>query len=262
MRGWVSDDETNQSATVAAFDVLHTVVRKRLERGLLTVVDATNVQANARRSLVQLAREQHVFAVAVVLDVAERTCIDRNQLRPERVAVPAHVVRTHTSQLRRSLRSLKDEGFRYVTRLKGDGIDGVELVRDRLWTNRKHVHGPFNLVGNVHGCYDELCALMDDLGWVRTTEGRRTATHPEGRQLVFVGDLVDRGPDSPGVLDLVMNLVEDGVAMCVNGNHDAKLVRALRGAAVKRSHGLAETMEQLATCEPALSSASSGSSTG
>lgn len=252
MRGLVSDDETDQSATAAAFEILHAIVRKRLQRGLLTVVDATNVHADARRSLVALAREFHVFAVAVVLDVPDRVCIDRNQLRPERMHVPAHVARTHTVQLRRSLRNLKQEGFRFVRRLGLEELDEVQVVRDPLWTNRKHVRGPFDLVGDIHGCYEELCLLMDELGWERTTEGRRTATHPEGRQLVFVGDLVDRGPDSPGVLELVMNLVEDGVAMCVTGNHDAKLLRVVRGATVKRTHGLAETMEQLAACEPAF----------
>jgi protein phosphatase len=244
MRAWVSDDETDQSATPAAFEVLHTLVRKRLERGLLTVVDATNVQPDARRSLIALAKDHHVFAVAIVLDVPDEAAIARNRERPERAGVPPHVVRNHNRLLRRSFRELQGEGFRFVHRLRGvEEVDAAVVVRDRLWVNLRHERGPFDLVGDVHGCHEELVALMEDLGW--RTDGV-TGEHPEGRKLVFVGDLVDRGPDTPAVLELAMNLVEAGRALVVNGNHDAKLLRALTGAKVKPSHGLDRSLAQLA----------------
>ncbi len=73
-RGLVSDDENDMRASDDAFEVLHAIARKRLARGLLTVVDATNVQKEARASLVALAREYHVLPVAVVLDLPERLC--------------------------------------------------------------------------------------------------------------------------------------------------------------------------------------------
>ena len=76
-RGLVADDENDQSATGDAFDLLHAIVRKRLARGKLTVIDATNVQAEARRTLIELAREYHVFAVAIVFDLPEKLCQDR-----------------------------------------------------------------------------------------------------------------------------------------------------------------------------------------
>lgn len=97
----------------------------------------------------------------------------------------------------------------------------------------------YDLIGDVHGCRSELDTLLMTLGWEGTG-------HREGRTAVFVGDLVDRGPDTPGVLRLVMAMAEAGTALCVAGNHEAKLVRALRGAPVRMSHGLAESMEQLA----------------
>ena len=71
------------------------------------------------------------------------------------------------------------------------------------------------------------------------------AEHPAGRRAVFVGDLVDRGPDSPGVLRLVMGMVAAGHALCVPGNHENKLVRALRGRNVQVTHGLERTLAQL-----------------
>src|SRR5205823_974459 len=77
-----------------------------------------------------------------------------------------------------------------------------------------------------------------------------TVTPPEGRKAVFVGDLVDRGPDVPGVLRLVTDMVEAGVALCVRGNHDDKLLRKLRGNDVRLTHGLAATLEQLAAEPP------------
>jgi diadenosine tetraphosphatase ApaH/serine/threonine PP2A family protein phosphatase len=97
----------------------------------------------------------------------------------------------------------------------------------------------YDLVGDVHGCASELDTLLDKLGWAG-------GTHPEGRTAVFVGDLVDRGPDTPGVLRRVMEMAEAGTALCVAGNHEAKLVRALRGAPVRASHGLQESLDQLA----------------
>src|ERR1700722_10362455 len=115
-RGLVADNENDQSATGDAFDLLHVIVRKRLAWGKLTVIDATNVQPEARKSLVELAREYHVLPVAVVFDLPERLCQDRNVNRPDRQFGP-HVVRNQIQQMRRSLRGLEREGFRYAHKL-------------------------------------------------------------------------------------------------------------------------------------------------
>src|SRR3954453_4070061 len=112
-RGMVSDDENDQSVTKDAFEVLRFVAGKRLALGRLTVIDATNVQAEARKPLVELARQYHCLPVAIVLDMPERVCQERNRDRPDRDFGP-HVVRNQSSQLRRSLRGLRKEGFRHV----------------------------------------------------------------------------------------------------------------------------------------------------
>jgi protein phosphatase len=245
-RALVSDDENDQSATEDAFDLLHEIVRKRLARGRLTVVDATNVQPEARKSLIALAKEFHLFAEAIVFDLSERICQDRNALRPDRQFGP-HVIRNQSQQLRRSLRGLEREGIRHVFKLSSpEEVDGVTIERHTLWNNKKAEHGPFDIIGDVHGCFDELVELMGYLGYaVSQNEGTYSVTSPGARRLVFVGDLVDRGPGTVQVLRLVSSLVQSGQACCVPGNHDIKLVRALRGREVKRTHGLAETMEQL-----------------
>src|SRR5215510_8914497 len=112
-RGLVADDENDQSATTEAFDLLHYIARKRLAAGRLTVIDATNVQPEARRPLVALAREYHVLPVAIIFDLPERLCQDRNRARPDR-NFGAHVIRNQQRQLRRGLRNLRREGFRQV----------------------------------------------------------------------------------------------------------------------------------------------------
>lgn len=247
-RGLVSNDENDQAATPAAFEALRFVAGKRLDAGLLTVVDATNVQPDARRSLVALAREHDVLPVAVVLDVPLGVCVERNAAREDRDFGSSVVKRQH-DQLRRSLKYLGKEGFRRVHVLSGlEEIAAAEFVREPLLNDRREEHGPFDAIGDVHGCRSELESLLGALGYsvMRDDEGRPVdAVHPEGRRAIFLGDLVDRGPDTPGVLRLAMGMVAAGHALAVPGNHEAKLVRALEGKKVQTSHGLAETLAQL-----------------
>jgi len=247
-RGLVADDENDQSASADAFDVLHYVTGKRLAAGRLTVVDATNLQPHARAGLVKVAREHDVLPVAVVLDVPEALAWERTQARPDRLFGRQVLTRMHRD-LRRSLGSLTREGFRKVHVLRGpDEIAAAEIRYEKLFNDRRDETGPFDIVGDVHGCREELETLLERLGYHLVRDDRQrpvNAVHPAGRTAVFVGDLVDRGPDSPGVLRLVMGMVTAGTAFCVAGNHEAKLLKALRGKNVKRSHGLDASMEQL-----------------
>jgi protein phosphatase len=249
-RGMVGDDENDQSITKDAFDVLHYVAGKRLAAGRLTVVDATNVQPTARAPLVALAREHDVLPVAIVLDVPPSLSAARNAVRPERDFGP-HVLRRQHDQLRRGMRGLQREGFRGVHVLRTpEEIEAVSVVRTKLWNDLRHETGPFDAVGDVHGCRAELADLLTLLGYELTRDelGRPVgASHPAGRRVVFLGDLVDRGPDTPGVLRLAMGMVTSGDALAVAGNHEDKLLRALRGRQVRVSHGLETSLEQLAT---------------
>ncbi|HVZ18990.1 MAG TPA: polynucleotide kinase-phosphatase, partial [Terriglobales bacterium] len=241
-RGLVSDDENNQAATNDAFELLHFIARKRLAAGKLTVVDATNVQVESRKPLVTIAREFHCLPVALVLDLPERIAHDRNKLRSDRDFGP-HVIRQQTQQLRRSLRGLEREGFRHVFVLRSpEEVEAAVVERQPLWNNLKHEHGPFDIIGDVHGCYDELVALLQMLGYAEQSGG--AWRHPEGRKLVFVGDLVDRGPKIPWVVRLVMESVNAGTALCVPGNHDVKFMRKIWGKDVQVTHGLAESLQQ------------------
>jgi protein phosphatase len=251
-RGLVSDDQNDQSATADAFDVLHFIAGKRLAAGRLTVIDATSVQAAARKPLIELARQHHVLAVAIVLEVPGATCAARNSGRPDRAFGP-HVLRQQQAQLRRSVRDLRREGFHWVLVLRGEAeVDAAAIEREPLWNDRRTDHGPFDVIGDVHGCFAELTALLGRLGYAVDADGA-SARHPEGRTAVFVGDLVDRGPATPAVLRLVMGMTAEGSGLSVAGNHEAKLVRALRGRGVSVTHGLEVTLAQLAAEPPGFS---------
>jgi len=251
-RGLVSDDENNQSATADAFETVHYLTRKRLARGNLTVIDATNVQREARQPLVQIAREYHCLPVAIVLNLPASVCHGRNQERPDRSFGP-HVVRQQQNQLRRSLRGLKREGFRHIFVLDSEeAIGEASVERVPLWNNRRSLPGPFDMIGDVHGCYSELVTLLGKLGYERAQMpeaeeiwGDDRFTHPDGRKAVFLGDLVDRGPRILDTLRLVRNMVATGDALCVPGNHDSKLLKKLRGKNVQLTHGLANTVAEI-----------------
>jgi protein phosphatase len=242
-RALVSDDENDQSSTDDAFAALHFVAARRLARGKLTVVDATNVQPEARKPLVALARGYHVLPVAIVLDLPERICHDRNRSRPDRSFGP-HVIRNQKSQLHRSLRGLGREGFRHVHVLKSpEEVDAAVVERQPLWNNRKAETGPFDIIGDVHGCCEELEELLRQLGYERNDGG--PWAHPAGRKAIFVGDLVDRGPRIVDTLKTVMSMSQAGTALSVPGNHDIKLKRKLEGRDVTVSHGLDRSLEEL-----------------
>ncbi|HEX6464963.1 MAG TPA: polynucleotide kinase-phosphatase, partial [Vicinamibacterales bacterium] len=242
-RALVSDNENDQSATDDAFAALHFVAARRLARGNLTVVDATNVQPEARKPLVALAREYHVLPVAIVLDLPERVCHDRNRTRPDRDFGP-HVVRNQKSQLHRSIRGLGREGFRHIHVLKSqEEVDAATIERQPLWNNRQQERGPFDIIGDVHGCCDELEELLTLLGYVR--DGSSVWTHPARRKAIFVGDLVDRGPRIVDTLKTAMAMSQAGTALCVPGNHDIKLKRKLDGRDVVIAHGLNLTLAEL-----------------
>jgi protein phosphatase len=107
---------------------------------------------------------------------------------------------------------------------------------------------PFDIIGDVHGCIDELCTLLDRLGYVRSGSGGYT--HTLGRRAVFVGDLVDRGPSSVSVMELVLAMHAGGVALMVLGNHDARFLRWLCGRKVRTTYGLAQTIVELEALPP------------
>jgi len=219
-RAMVADDPNDQAATPEAFALLNYIASTRLRAGRLTVIDATSVQPQPRKSLVELAREHDCLPVAIVLNMPESVCLARNRERDDR-NFGSHVVRQQAQQLRRSIRGLRREGFRYVYVLDTpEDVEAASIQRVPSWTNRQLETGPFDIIGDVHGCFDELVALLKRLGYQvthppaeRGADDGFSMFHPQGRKAVFVGDLVDRGPGVVNVLKLVMSMVTEGTAL-------------------------------------------------
>lgn len=243
-RGFVSDDENSLEATGDAFDLLHYMATKRLKRGKLTVIDATSLRKEDRAKLLNLAKENYCLAIAILMDTPEKIIIERHTHRTDR-DFGKHVLFNQLQDFRKSARSIKEEGFNKHYFLKPE--EEVTFVREKLWNDKKEVSGPFDIIGDIHGCFDELCELLNSLSYeILFFEGKYNVSHPQGRQVIFLGDLTDRGPKSAEVLRLVMDMLTDKKAYCVLGNHDLKLLRYLRGANVSLKHGLEETAAQLA----------------
>ena len=217
--------------------------QERLIHGQLAVLEGPYLHAHERAELVALAHAYEVEASALVLDLA-----------PEGADGAA---RQASAALRAGLGgadspALRVEGFASVRRLRSQAaLEAVQLALVPLKPDRRELIGPFDLIGDVHGCLTELRELLQKLGY-QVTDALEVIA-PPGRTAVFLGDLVDRGPDSAGVLRLVMGMAAAGTALCVCGNHDAKLRRALTGHRVGRTHGLEVTLDQLAEQPPEFS---------
>jgi diadenosine tetraphosphatase ApaH/serine/threonine PP2A family protein phosphatase len=99
-----------------------------------------------------------------------------------------------------------------------------------------------DVIGDIHGCYKELCSLFEALGYKKEQD---IYIHPDGRIPIFVGDLTDRGPESIKIIQLVYEMVvKKKKAWYVPGNHCNKLYRFFLGNNVKQQHGLETTVAE------------------
>ena len=227
----IADDGQDMTATEDAFALLRNIVDLRLQRRRLTVVDATNLLPEHRKPILDIAQARDCPAVAIVMETPLRDCLARAEARAA-YRTPGHIVRRHHRLLRQhARRGLRGEGFARTLRVRGGPDSDAFTVarRRRSWHQPDHA-GPFDIIGDVHGCYDELVDLLDRLGY---DAAAAAPGHPEGRTAIFLGDLTDRGPASDRVLELAMNMVGAGGAFALLGNHEAKLLRHLEGDKVQ-----------------------------
>jgi protein phosphatase len=246
----ITDDENDRSANSAVFDCLNMTASARLAGGKLTVIDAANLNRQYRANYIKLAKEHNVFSVAIVLNPGQDVCLEQNKLRLDRLPRPDRVIARHNYLLGHCLKSLPAEGFKNVFFLNNSfEINQAQIERPPLPTDRRSDNGPFDVIGDVHGCLEELINLLEKLGY-RVVRQTLLVTRPLGRKAVFLGDLVDRGPQSANVLRLVMAMAASGSALCLPGNHDMKLLRHLSGHHVKVNHGFDQTLESFASEPP------------
>lgn len=241
-RELVAGDAGSMEATQDAMAVLHDLLDRRLARRLLTVVDTTALYPQDRQALLEIGRKHYAPCIAVVLDTPLETCLAFNQTRsnPRKPGSIERMVRRLSGQV--SL--INKEKWTKSVRLHPRRMERLDIRRTPLRTDLRHLAGPFDIVGDVHGCSSELRTLLQQLGYQPLAEGDGYA-HPEGRILAFVGDLIDRGPDPVGTLRLAAAMVETGTGLWAMGNHDIKLQRWLAGREQNDNHGFGETRRAL-----------------
>lgn len=244
-RFMVAGDESAEWASAEAFALLETWVTARLKLGQLTVVDATGLEPRFRLRMLDLAREFHAPALLLAFDVVQATCVNQDRSRAR--VVGAETIERQTQRLTRALGKVREEGWNRVVRLRESDLNRIRVEVRPLRVDCV-VPPPYDLIGDVHGCYIELTELLLKLGYCPDAEaGFR---HPQGRRVVFVGDLIDRGPASLKVLQLAMQMHQAGTALMTPGNHDDKLLRYLGGGRVRLDHGFERTVAELEALEP------------
>lgn len=237
-----------------ALELFQTIVQNRLHSGKMVVIDGDHGNADLRRSLTTLAKRHHLFAIAIALKLDERICIERNASRGDGAVSPYDVKRGAES-VRKFVEAYVREGVREVHVLDSpEAVEKAVITRRKLWTDKRDDSGPFDIIGDVHGCAGELEALLELLGYKVTWNDAYAhgvqVVPPHGRRVIFLGDLIDRGPRIVDSLRLAMSMVASGAAICVPGNHEVKLLRKLRGKTVSITHGLAETLAEFEKMPP------------
>lgn len=223
-------------------DPLYCAVKERLQKAKLTVVDTTNMAPEQCKSLIQLARQYHILPSIIVLNIPLKDYTkEENHANTKAVSLKHKQLEQFIKYLKKSHNLVALHVLNAIA-----VVHTVHIECQPIWTDKSSEEGPFDIIGDIHGCFDETKQLLEKLGYRIQKNDQYKVTHPENRKIIFVGDLVDRGPNSVEVLRLVMDATASGIAFCVNGNHDDKLKRKLMGRQVTVAHGLQETLDQLA----------------
>lgn len=237
-RALISDDERNQAVSGPAFDLFYNIIDKRLALGRTTVADSTALRAEYRIALRDIARKHNFAVIILAFDVPEQLANQQDRQRATRSVGPL-VIGRQMDAFRNSLPLLENEGMDAVYTLSSADLDSAQIhMRDITIGG----NGPFDFIGDVHGCADELEELLVELGYVKTAH--LTYVHPGGRRAVFIGDITDRGPRSVEAFRIVINMVAAGSALYTPGNHCNKLMRWLMGRNVRVGYGMETTIEE------------------
>lgn len=242
-RAMLSDDPSDQSVSGRAFALMHYLIGERLALGRFTVADSTALAPDARADLRGLARRADFLTTLIVFNTPLEECLARDARRERPVGETA--LRRQHERLELLLADrerLARERFDQVIVLTPEQAAAATVEVVPPLVDRSDLAGPFDLIGDVHGCYDELAELLGRLGY--QPDAAAGMRHPVGRTAVFLGDLIDRGPRSLDVARLVMAMAAAGTGLFVVGNHDFKFARWLAGRRVRVSHGMQRTVEE------------------
>ena len=230
-REMISGDAGNQNVSRDAFDIMTLLIDAKMRNDFPVIVDNLNHRPSSRKDLYRLADKYGYNKVAIVFDEVDMATCQKQNAGRDRV-VPHDIVQKQYNTFRENLKFLAGEPI--------DKIFHAKEIKEPFEFDNRDLHPNQNvdkavIVGDIHGCLPELLALVQKLD----AEGFGN------RKIVFVGDFADRGPANAGTLELIADMVEQGRALAVKGNHDDKLLRYLKGANVKLGHGLQGTVNQI-----------------
>jgi len=270
MRGVITDNVNDQTCSKQAHEAVAYFLGLRSSRGMITALDATFLHSKSRDQMRDALKASGVGKLhAVIFNIDPEICEERvairgRERRNDIVSVPPGIATRHSTTLRSQISALRREKFATLIEINHpDQVPTIVVEEKRREETFNDIGaGRVDVVGDIHGCFDELVILASRLGYIvgpydPVSEDPIKVSHPEGRKMLLLGDLVDRGPHNRDVLRFAMGLVHYGAGDLVLGNHDAKFARALDGANVTRNNGLHETMIEIEACSEAFRRATS-----
>ncbi|NPV72792.1 MAG: AAA family ATPase [Pelotomaculum sp.] len=238
-RALVSDYEENMAASREAFRLFHYTIERRLSLGRFTVADSTAIARQARRELLRIGRKYGFNVTLLVFNIPLDVCLERNTGRERRVIRP--VIIKASKKLRHIIDGAFSEGFDDVYVVTDEDLNDpffkIEILRHVLT-----LPGPFDIIGDVHGCYGELVLLLARLGYRRQFNYH---AHPSGRKAVFLGDIAGPGPRSIDSFWLAKAMVDSGNAFYVPGDYCRRLCRYLAGKEGESRQGLEKVLDEV-----------------
>jgi predicted kinase len=194
------------SGDAAVFEIARKIVEQRLKEKLVTVIDATNVTESERASWAQIAAENGVPSTVLFFHEPLSTLEKRDLSRDRQVG--AGVIKSFNE--RRTTDTKQNHAF--IKANDTSSFHPPTLPNDKV-----------DVIGDIHGLYDDLLSFINTLGY--SIDDKNIIQHPDNRKLLFLGDWIDRGPDSVKCMRLVHDSVVYGGHFAVPGNHEYKVTR-------------------------------------
>jgi protein phosphatase len=182
------------------------------------------------------------MTLLLVLNTPKDMCMQRDGTRIWPTPVGKEVLNNQFHQFQDTLASITQEGDDGVVVITNEEVNKLHVRVEPLSTERPEEHGPFDIIGDVQGCLDELHQLLGQLGYLENSS--QVWRHPDKRRVIFLGNLVNRGPNSLGVLQLVARMVKAGQALYVQGNHCNRFYRYINGHHTALDQGLETTVAE------------------
>ncbi|SDZ56251.1 polynucleotide kinase-phosphatase [Evansella caseinilytica] len=234
--------DTYQAISREAFAILDATVEARCRLNKLTFVDATHLRPDDRKRYLDIARINHVPIIAVVLDIPLETLLQRDDQRDSPRG--KRRIKQQYQLFTKEKRLLKKEHFLATYFVKNTAELAFERRSNPI--ERDIQHG-IDIIGDIHGCYDEMIQLLENLGYVKNDE--QLYLHPAGRKFVSIGDCMSRGSRSLDTMLFFTRHINNGLAYMIDSNHGWKIARWLDGKNVVLNHGDEKVAEEFSEYE-------------